>query len=87
MTSGCFLLCMVIIPQGMLRHKGSKATVPSHQSHSKRCHNPLPRSAVRKRERKGLGENAWDTPMVVTSKVWTWLDCWKTKEHNMPFLI
>lgn len=29
----------------MLRHKGSKANVPSHQSHSKRCHNPLPRSA------------------------------------------
>ena len=42
---------------------------------------------MRKRERKGLGENAWDTPMVVTSKVWTWLDCWKIKEHNMPFLI
>lgn len=50
-------------------------------------HNPLPRSAVRKRERKGYGENAWDTLIVVTSEVWTWLDFWKTKEHNMPFLI
>ena len=25
--------------------------------------------------------------MAVTSKEGTWLDCWKTKEHNIPFLI
>lgn len=55
-------------PTGMLRHKGPKPTFQKPPRVTQRgatipCH-----ALLRKRERKDLIENAWDTPMVVTSK-------------------